>query len=310
MRKKLVLLSCFAFCITGSAQQPVHQFSQEVPSTLSVNVSRVNVLFTVDAGRGKFVTNLRKDDFKVFEDDRLQSITNFTTESDLPLNIALLIDTSGSTRGKLHYEKEAAEQFFKSALQSGKDKAFVMGFDNVVNLLQDYADDPQILAASMGKIISGGSTSLYDAISQAVTHKLSVQQGRRVIVILSDGMDNSSHVSLTQALEIAQRNDTIIYAVSTNRFEGFIWPDQKVGDANLERLAIETGGRALFPSKVQDLSTAFRRINDELRSQYSLAYSPSNTSRDGTYRQIRVVPSQKRFKVRCRNGYFAPSQRM
>ena len=277
------------------------------PDTLSVDVDRVNVLFTVSDGKGRFVRNLTKGDFTVYEDDHPQNISNFSTETNLPLNIAFLIDSSGSVRDKMRFEKQAAARFFAAALRAGKDKAFVMSFDTRTALLQDYTDDPTLLSEAVQKIIPGGSTSLYDAIFEAVVRGLAGQSGRKVIVILSDGLDNTSHISLAKTLEAAQKNDVTIYAISTNGIDASDPRDRKTGDANLDELTKETGGRALFPSKVEALTRSFLRVCDELRSQYSLAYGPTNAKRDGTYRRIRIVAAGKRHTVRCRHGYYAPA---
>src|SRR5437879_6995637 len=184
--------------------------------TLSVNVDLVNILFTVADRKGKFVTNLRKDDFRVFEDEKAQMITNCSSETDLPLTIALLVDTSGSIRDKLRFEQEAAIEFFYSTLRRGKDKALVISFDSGVDLLQDYTDDPEMLSDAVRKIRAGGGTSLYDAIYLAVNEKLTNQPGRRVLILISDGDDNSSRTSLTETLEVAQKNFVTIYGISTN----------------------------------------------------------------------------------------------
>src|SRR5437879_7665324 len=193
--KRLVagFVLCVAMSSCGAAQrgQP-QQKSQpqqrpaEAPAkaaddqTISVNVDLVNILFTVADRKGKFVTNLRKDDFRVFEDERTQAITNFSSETDLPLTIALLVDTSGSIRDKLRFEQEAAIEFFYSTLQRGKDKALVISFDSGVDLLQDFTDDPEKLADAVRKIRAGGGTSLYDAIYLSVTQKLVGQSGRQI----------------------------------------------------------------------------------------------------------------------------------
>ena len=264
------------------------------------------MLFTVAGRRGKLITNLKRDDFSVFEDDRLQNISNFSAETDLPLNIAFLIDTSGSIWGKLRFEREAAARFFYSALRPGKDKASILTFDSEMTLRQNYTDDPAILTASMQRLISGGSTALYQAVSEAVTERLAGQTGRRVVIVVSDGVDNSSHISLERTLEVAQKNDVVIYAVSTNGIDGPVFQKHENGDANLKRLAEETGGRAMFPTKVDELTHSFYRISDELRAQYSLAYGPTNARRDGTFRQIRIVAAHKDYEIRSRNGYFAP----
>jgi Ca-activated chloride channel homolog len=307
MRTTVTVLICSAFFADAFAQEPV-QREKPNPATLSVNVDRVNVLFTVAAdGREKFVRNLAKNDFRVYEDDRLQDISNFSTETDLPLNIAFLIDSSGSVRDKLRFERQAAAKFFASALRPGQDKAFVMSFDTRTQLLQDYTNNPSLLSEAVQKIIPGGSTSLYDAVFEAAVHRLAGQPGRRVIVVISDGMDNSSHISLRRTLEAVQKSDVTLYAVSTNGIDISDLREKKIGDTNLNELAKETGGRALFPSRVEDLARSFSRISNELRSQYSLAYRPTNAKRDGTYRRIRIVASNKHYSVRCRHGYYAPA---
>ena len=301
----VTVLICLTFFTAVSAQEPV-QRNKPTTTTLSVNVDRVNVLFTVADSRGKFVRNLGKEDFRVYEDDRLQYISNFSTETNLPLNIAFLIDSSGSIRDKLRFERQAAAKFFSSALRPGKDKAFVMSFDTKVELLQGYTGDPSLLSEAVQKIIPGGSTSLYDAVFEAAALRMAGQPGRRVILVLSDGMDNSSHISLTTTLEAVQKNDVILYAVSTNSIDISDPRDKKMGDANLNELAKETGGRALFPSRIKDLERSLSHVSDELRSQYSLAYGPTNAKHDGTYRGIRIVASHKQYHVRCRHGYYAP----
>jgi Ca-activated chloride channel family protein len=304
MRTTVTVLFCLTFFTAAAARE---SFQREKPSpTISVNVDRVNVLFTVANGRGKFIRNLAKGDFRVYEDDQLQDISNFSTETNLPLNVAFLIDSSGSVRDKIRFERQAADTFFSSALRPGKDKAFVMSFDTKTAILQDYTDNPSLLSAAVQKIIPGGSTSLYDAILEAAVRRLAGQNGRRVILVVSDGMDNSSHISLQKTLEALQKSDVVLYAISTNGIDLIDPRDRKTGDANLNELAKETGGRALFPSRVKDLERSFSRVSDELRSQYSLAYGPTNGKRDGTYRRIRVVASHKHYNVRCRHGYYAP----
>ena len=305
MRTTMTALICLTFFAAASAQHSV-QPEKPNPATLSVDVDRVNVLFTVADGKGKFIRNLGKGDFRVYEDDRPQDISNFGTETNLPLNIAFLIDSSGSIRDKVRFERQAAAKFFSSALRPGKDRAFVMSFDTRTALLQDYTDSPSLLSEAVQKIIPGGATSLYDAVFEAAVQRLAGQPGRRVILVLSDGMDNSSHVSLPKTLEAVQKSDVILYAVSTNGIDISDPRDRKIGDANLDGLAKETGGRALFPSRIEDLDRSFSRISDELRSQYSLAYGPTNVKRDGTYRRIRIVASHKHYNVRCRHGYYAP----
>ncbi len=286
--------------LPGQANRP------QEDQTISVNVDLVNVLFTVADRKGKFITNLKKEDFRVFEDDKQQVVTNFSSETDLPLTIALLVDTSGSIRDKLRFEQEAAIEFFYSALRRGKDKALVISFDSGVDLLQDFTDDPEVLADAVRRIRAGGGTSLYDAIFLAVNEKLSVQDGRRVIILISDGDDNSSRLSLTETLEAAQKSDVSIYAISTNSTAYFGGGDQARGDKTLKRFAEDTGGKSFFPFKVQDLAVSFQDIGQELRSQYTIAYRPSNDMADGTFRKIRVEVANKQYRAKSRSGYYAP----
>src|SRR5213594_4843968 len=203
--------------------------------TISVNVDLVNILFTVADRKGKFVTNLRKDDFRVAEDEKPQTITNFSSETDLPLTIALLVDTSGSIRDKLRFEQEAAIEFFYSTLQRTKDKALIISFDSGVDLLQDFTDDPEVLSDAVRKIRAGGGTSLYDAVYLATTEKLTGQRGRRVLILISDGDDNSSRLSLTETLEVAQKNFVTIYGISTNSAAYFGSKEQDRGDKTLKK---------------------------------------------------------------------------
>jgi Ca-activated chloride channel homolog len=312
MRVKLILLGFFAYSLLLFPRQPLRQeplISTGVEQTLSVTVDRVNVLFTVAGRGGKLITNLTKDDFAVFEDGEPQTISNFSRDADMPLNIALLIDTSGSVRDKLRFEREAASRFFYSVLRSGRDRALLMTFDTGVEIIQDYTDDPVVLQTAMQTMVAGGSTSLYDAVAKASVHEESNRGGRHVIVVLSDGLDNSSHINLESALRIAQENDTVIYSISTNRIQGPLSLEPELGDSHLTTLAAETGGRALFPTRMDELTRAFDRIIDEIRAQYSLAYGPTNGQHDGSFRTIHVVASHKGYFVRCRHGYFAPHSR-
>jgi VWFA-related protein len=293
----------------ASGPAPAQVASSSKPSddqTLSVNVDLVNILFPVVDRKGKFVTNLKKEDFKIFEDERLQNITNFSSETDLPLTIALLVDTSGSIRDKLKFEEDAAIEFFYSTLQRGKDKALLISFDSGVDLLQDFTDDPEKLANEIRKIRAGGGTSLYDAIYLAVNKKLAGQNGRRIIILITDGDDNSSRVSLTETLEAAQKNDVTIYSISTNSSAFFGSKEQERGDKTLKTFSEETGGKLFRPLRIEDLASSFLDISHELRSQYQIAYRTTNAKLDGTFRKIRVDVLDKRYKARARSGYYMP----
>src|SRR6516225_4218715 len=270
----LVLILALGGFVTGQqgkrpsappATNQVASSSSGDDQTLSVNVDLVNILFpVVDRKTKRFVRNLKKEDFKVFEDDKAQAITNFTSESDLPLTMALLVDTSGSIRDKLKFEEDAAIEFFYSTLQRGKDKALLISFDSCVDLLQDFTDDPEKLANEIRKIRAGGGTSLYDAVYLAVNKKLSGQGGRRIVILITDGDDNSSRISLTEALESAQRNDTTIYSISTNSTAFFGSKEQERGDKTLQKFSDETGGKMFRPLKNEDLASSFVNIREEL----------------------------------------------
>ena len=312
----LVLVFIMTSFVAGQrGAQPAPPASGPVPAqapkpgqdqTLSIEVNLVNIPFTVADRKGKFVTNLKKEDFKVFEDERSQTITNFSSETNSPLTIALLVDTSGSIRDKLRFEEEAAIEFFYSTLQRGKDKACVISFDSGVDLLQDFTDDPEKLANKIRTIRAGGGTSLYDSIYLAVTKQLAGQNGRLIVILITDGDDNSSRVSLTETLEAAQKNLVTIYAISTNSAAYFGSKEQERGDKTLKKLADETGGKAFFPLKIQDLASSFLDIHDELRSQYQIGYRPINAKQDGTFRRIRVDVADKRYKARSKTGYYMP----
>jgi Ca-activated chloride channel homolog len=306
MNRSLPILIIGAMMISATTlgwQEPSPQKRDE--QTISVNVDLVNVLFTVVDKKGKIIPDLKQEHFKVYEDGKPQSITNFSADTDLPLTIALLIDTSGSIRDRLRFEQEAAVEFFYSTLLRGKDRALVITFDSGVYLLQDYTDDPEQLSKSIRMMRAGGGTSLFDAVYLAVTQKLIGQSGRRIMVIISDGDDNSSRLSMTEVLESAQRNDVVIYAISTNS-TGVGGDKNGRGDKVLKTFVDETGGRMFSPFKLTDLYSNFRDITAELRLQYALAYRPTNLLRDGTFRKIRIEPTDKQYVVRARNGYYAP----
>jgi len=273
--------------------------------TISVNVDLVNVLFTVADKKGKFIPGLKQESFKVYEDGKPQSITNFSADTDLPLTIALLIDTSGSVRDRLRFEQEAAIEFFSSTLIRGKDRALVITFDSGIDLIQDYTDDPEKLAKSIRTMRAGGGTSLYDAVYLAASEKLAGHTGRRIMVVISDGDDNSSRLSMTEVVESVQRNDVVIYTISTNS-TGLGGDRNNRGDKVLKTFADETGGKMFSPFKLQDLNSNFHNISEELRLQYALAYRPATLLKDGAFRRIRIDAADKRHVVRARHGYYAP----
>ncbi len=274
--------------------------------TYRISVDLVNVLCSVfDRGTNAFVTNLTREDFAVFEDGKQQEVKNFARETNLPLTIAMLIDTSSSVAPKLKFEQEAATSFFQSVLRE-KDRAMLMQFDTGVTLLQDFTGDPNKLAREIRKLRAAGGTSMFDAIYMACDEKLIRETGRKAIIILSDGDDESSSVSHGAALEMALRAESTIFAISVTKGGFFGVEDSPRGDAVLKELTRETGGRVFFPFKLDELEDAFRQINQELRSQYNLGYYSTNAARDGSYRKIEIKVSERGLRPNHRKGYYAP----
>jgi Ca-activated chloride channel homolog len=276
--------------------------------TIKKRVDEVNVLFIATDRHGKFVRNLNQADFAILDDHKPpQSIENFRRETDLPLQLGLLVDTSGSIHGRFDFEQQAAVDFLQHTLRANFDKAFVMGFNGHSQITQDFTDNVQLLSTGVHRLRDGGGTALYDAIYRACHDKLikghEDHPVRRAIIVVSDGEDNQSEVSRAQAIEMAQRAEVIIYAISTDD-SGLILRGDKV----LQQLADATGGRAFFPFKMKDIKNSFVAIEDELRSQYVVSYRPADFDADGRYRSIEITALKKDLQVRSRRGYFAPRQ--
>ena len=276
--------------------------------TIKKRVDEVNVLFIATDKRGKFVRNLNQADFSILDDHKPpQTIVNFRRETDLPIAMGLLIDTSGSVHGRFDFEQEAAVNFLNHTVRASFDRAFVMGFSTHGKVTQDFTDNVRLLETGVHSLHNGGGTALYDAIYRACKDKLvkdpSGRPIRRAIVVLSDGEDNQSEVSRDQAIEMAQRAEVIIYAISTDD-SGLILR----GDKSMQQLAEATGGRAFFPYKMKDVTRAFSSIEDELRSQYVVSYRPADFDADGRYRAIEITSLKKDLQVRARRGYYAPRQ--
>ena len=278
------------------------------PTIIRIPVNLVNVPLTVTDKKNRLVIMMTKDDFNLFEDGKPQTIQYFSRETDLALRIGLLIDTSNSIRDRLRFEQQAAVDFLTDAIRRGKDQAFVVGFDVEPQLVQDYTDNVEKLSGAIHGLQAGGVTSLFDAIFFSCKEKLLFFPPpepylRRMIIVISDGEDNHSEHTREEALAMAQRAEVTIFAISTNRTAA----EQK-GDKVLKRLAEETGGRAFFPFEASDLGEDFRAIGRDLRTQFLLSYTSSNTARDGTFRHIDIEPVNKSLHVRAKTGYFAPSQ--
>ena len=256
---------------------------------------------------GHYIKDLKQGDFKVIDDKKPTEVRSFHSETDLPLQVGLLIDASNSVRDRFKFEQEAAIEFLNGTIRRGYDEAFVVGFDVTPEVVQDFTDNSESLSIGVRSLRAGGGTAMYDALYFACRDKLlkhqETHQVRRAIILLSDGEDNQSHVTREEAIEMAQRADTIVYTISTN-----ISGMKGAGDKTLERIADATGGRAFFPFQMREVADAFSSIQEELRSQYALAYKPENFMADGRYRTIEIQAPGKGLKVRTRKGYYAPKQ--
>lgn len=286
------------------AQPPTEKPEITLDATIRSEVTRVNMLFTVTDKKGRFVTDLNRNEFEVFENKKQQNILEFTSETDLPLRLAILIDTSNSIRDRFHFQQEAATNFVNSVMRP-QDRATIVSFDTAAELVADLTNDTNELEDAIRKLRPGGGTALYDAIYFACRDKLMRDQPmykfRRAMVILSDGEDNESRYSREQALEMAQRADTVIYTISTN-----ISHVETEGDKVMRYLAEQTGGICFFPFEAKDLNQSFENIANELRHQYNLFYRPEPLTNDGKYHTVIIkVRGRKDLIVRARKGYYA-----
>jgi VWFA-related protein len=276
---------------------------------IKVGINEVNVAFIVTDKHGKRVTDLKQGDFHFVDDNKpAVEIRSFHAETNLPLQVGLLIDASNSVRDRFKFEQESAIEFLNQTVRRGYDQAMVIGFDVTPEVTQDFTDNTEALAHGVRELRPGGGTALFDALYYACRDKLlkQTQAGptRRAIILLSDGEDNQSHVTREEAIEMAQRAEAIVYTISTN-----VSGTKGTGDRVLERIADATGGRAFFPFQIRDVANAFAEIQDELRSQYAVSYKPADFKADGHFRTIEILASDpKNFRVRARRGYYAPVQ--
>lgn len=320
----VALLSASAAAQTGGTQPaaPTQQQTpapgsqnggnQDLPTAAGKIVARTNevgVIFTVTDKHGKFIKDLKQSAFKILDDNKPpREITNFEAETNLPLRVGLLIDASTSIRERFLFEQQAATRFLQQVIRPQTDQAFVLAFDEVPEVTQDFTNDLDKLTRGVKAIRPGGGTALWDAIYYACRDKLMKLHDqtpvRRVIVLVSDGDDNQSRVLRQEAIDMAERAGTIIYCISTN-FSNI----KDDSDKNLKLLAENTGGQAFFPFHMSDLETNFNDIQGELRSQYSVSYKPEDFSPNGKYRAIEIeVADNKKLRVRARKGYFATTQ--
>ncbi len=283
--------------------------SDDSLTTIRATTNEVNVVFTVTDRHGRRITDLKQGDFRVLDDNKPpQEIRSFHAETNLPLQVGLLIDASNSVRDRFKFEQQSAIEFLNQTIHPRVDHAFVVGFDVTPEVTQDFTDDTAKLAHGVHELRPGGGTALYDALYFACRDKLmkaaKSETVRRAIILLSDGEDNQSHVTREEAIEMAQRAEAIVYTISTN-----VSGTKGAGDKVLERIADATGGRPFFPFQIRDVANAFAEIQDELRSQYAIAYKPADLKADGHYRTIEIVANDKRnFRVRARRGWYAPAR--
>jgi VWFA-related protein len=305
--KRLLAAAVLILGVSLAAQQPAQAPAPEAPETrITLEVNRVDMLFTVTDKKGRFITDLGKDDFQVMENKKPQIIQEFSAESNLPLRIAILIDTSNSIRDRFKFEQQAAIDFVNSVIRPEQDRAMLVSFDSSAELVADLISDTEKLGDAIRSLRPGGGTAFYDALYYACRDKLQLDKPRyrfrRAVIIVSDGEDNQSRVSRDQALEMAQKADAVIYCISTN-----ITRIESDGDKVLKYLSQETGGQSFFPFKPEDLAQSFENIANELRHQYAIFYRPEPFRTDGQYHTVELkVKNRRDLVVRARKGYYAP----
>jgi VWFA-related protein len=296
-----------------SAQAPAAQSTDQQGDvnapTIKLGVNEVSLIFTVTDRHGHYNPNLKQSDFALLDDNKAPArVNSFHQQINLPLRVGIVIDASTSIRTRFQFEQQSANEFLLQILKSKSDRAFVMGFDVTPNVTQDWTNNIDGLETGINRLRPGGGTAMFDAVYTACRDKLlDISRGqeptRKAMVLLSDGEDNTSRVFLDEAIKECQRAETIIYAISTN------WtPSRGQGDQVLSQMAKETGGQVFFPPSVEEMSNSFHEIQAELRSQYALTYTPADFKADGAFRPIYLYCNDRRYQVRARKGYFAPTQ--
>jgi VWFA-related protein len=321
MRILLALATCAAVFGQAPPQKP-----EDAPPAIRVDVDVVNVLVSVRDKRGALIPSLEKNDFTILENGKEQPIKYFTRETDLPLTIGLLVDVSRSQENLIGIERNAASQFFASVLRK-KDEAFLISFGEESELLQDYTNSSRLLNEGLSRLrVSSGvggigpgpvptasqprGTVLYDAVYLAASEKLSTEVGRKVIVVITDGVDEGSRLTLNKAVEAAQKADAVIYSIDYSDpgfySRGFgTFNIGGGGEGTLRKLSEETGGRVYKVDRKHTLDQVFKDIQDEMRSQYAIGYTPLNDVKDGAYRRLEVKLASKDLKAQARKGYYA-----
>jgi VWFA-related protein len=293
-----------------AAQPAAGQTGEQEPDvgtpTITINANEVNLIFTVTKKNGEYVPNLKQSDFALLDDQKApQSVKSFHQQINLPMRVGIVIDASTSIRSRFQFEQQSVIEFLLEILKPKSDRAFVMGFDVTPSVTQDWTNDVDKLETGVNRLRPGGGTALFDAVYSACRDKLlDVSRGqepvRKAIVLLSDGDDNQSRVRPDEAIKECQRAETIIYSISTN------WtPSRGKGDKVLQDMAEATGGQVFFPPTVEEMSIYFKQIEEELRSQYSLIYTPADFQYNGAFRSIYLYCNDRRYIVRAKKGYFA-----
>lgn len=314
-------IAVFAVCAAAVA------VAQDLP-TIKVDVDIVNVLASVRDKRGALIPNLQKSDFTVFEDGKQQEIKYFAKETDVPLTIGLLVDVSGSQRNVLEVERRAAADFFSQVLRK-KDMAFLISFGTETQLEQDYTNSTRLLQEGLNKLqvqsgvgglhpgpvpTSGAprGTLFYDAVYLASEEKLKSEVGRKVIVAITDGVDQGSRVTINQAVEAAQKSDAVVYCIEyydAMAYGGGFGMGIQLGGGGggsaMRKLSEETGGRVFKVDRKHTLEQVFQELQEEMRSQYAIGYTPANDKKDGTFRKIDIKLGNKDLKAQARKGYYA-----
>jgi VWFA-related protein len=275
---------------------------------VKINANEVSLIFTVTDRHGHYIPNLQQSDFALLDDQKAPAkVNSFHQQINLPLRVGIVIDASTSIRSRFQFEQQSASEFLMQILKAKTDRAFVMGFDVTPSITQDWTNNVDALETGINRMRPGGGTALFDAVYTACRDKLLdtriTEPVRKAIVLLSDGDDNQSRVHQDEAIKECERAETIIYSISTN------WtPSRGKGDQVLTQISEATGGQVFFPPSVEDVTDSFHSIEEELRSQYALNYTPADFKFDGAFRPIYLYCTDRRFQVRAKKGYFAPRQ--
>ena len=292
---------------TEQAPQQATPSDEEGTYTLKTNVNEVNLTFTVTDHHGHFINDLRQQDFALLDDQRAPAqVYSFTQQTNQPLRVGIVVDASTSIRARFKFEQQAATEFLLDILRPRTDRAFIMGFDVTAYVTQGFTNNPDLLETGLNRLKPGGGTALYDAVYKACRDQMlnAVPQQaevRKALILLSDGDDNQSRAYLDDSIKMCQRAETTVFTISTNT-----GPTRERGDDVLKKMAQSTGGSAFYPQRLEDISNEFHRVEEELRSQYSLSYKPADFRADGSFRTIYLTALKSGYVVHARTGYFAP----